>query len=710
MEDQHYILTLSVHRVTELYHVEVTHRAPNSAAQVASVRGTAAIDLDALLLLELRADVYGRALSEQLFANEAVAERFNQVVGAVRASGTSLRLLVSIDASAQELQTLRWELLTAPGTAVALSDSGRVFLSRLVSSRDWRPVRLRARTKPRALVAIAAPLPARLAPMKLVPVDYDAELERAKAALAGLELRVLGGPDAFCTLERLVEEMREGADIVYLVAHGLFGRSTGTPALVLQDSGCEPRPVKLEDLCARVAELPRGPRLIVLTPCADPAAPEPGTRSSAHSYIGSRLAEVGVPGVIAMQAALPPATAASMLPTLFKQLQRDGQADRALAEARAQASTLERAWSPALYTRLSQGCLWYTPGFRADKAEEVWHRLIKPVANGKIVPIIGPRLLEAAHGDAHSTAMQLADAAHYPLSKHDIDDLPRVTEYMRVKESRYNVIRAYQGQLLTDLIAHHRSWLPPSEIPPQNKKPRLGKLLALVGDRLRQNENDPYRILAELPASIYVTTNFDPLLERALKANGREPQQLLTRWRYKKDALVSDAQETRESSSREPLVYHAFGAFGPDNNDGLVLTEDDYFDYLIQTSAAKLMPTEVESALVDNSLLFLGFRLTDWHFRVLFRLMMSLPGRERLKRYCHVAVQLDPDMQAMSDVEAAKDYLSEYFGQEANIDIYWGNAEEFLSALRAELNSAGELEVEEEPEAKEEGGDDEWNF
>ncbi len=138
-----------------------------------------------------------------------------------------------------------------------------------------------------------------------------------------------------------------------------------------------------------------------------------------------------------------------------------------------------------------------------------------------------------------------------------------------------------------------------------------------------------------------------------------------------------------------------------------MLTEDDYFDYLITTSAAKLMPPEVESALVDNSLLFLGFRLTDWHFRVLFRLMMSLPGRERLKQYCHVAVQLDPDMQTMADVEGAKVYLAEYLGKEANIHIFWGSSEEFLCALRDELATAGDLVADETPAEDE---DDEWSL
>ena len=138
-----------------------------------------------------------------------------------------------------------------------------------------------------------------------------------------------------------------------------------------------------------------------------------------------------------------------------------------------------------------------------------------------------------------------------------------------------------------------------------------------------------------------------------------------------------------------------------------VLTENDYFDYLLNANAAKLIPSEVESALVDNSLLFLGFRLTDWHFRVLFRLLMSLPGREKLRDYCHVAVQLDPDMQTMADVEGAKVYLAEYLGEDANIEIFWGSSEDFLCALREELAVAGTIGANEAP--AEEEDDDEWS-
>ncbi len=710
MDTKYFTLSIAVHRSAATYLVELAHGDPDSQAQIAPVRGVAAIDPAVLLGLEASQELYGKALAGQLFADGEVAQRFVQVETAAQASGGFLRILVGIDPSAQELQGLRWELLRHPRSGAALATSETVLLSRFMVSRDWRPVKLRARSELTALIAVAAPAPEKLQRMGLASVDHAGEVGRIRAALVGVEVRTLGGPGSPCTLDRLLAELRRGVDILYLVSHGVFGRGTGTPALVLQDDAGEAVVVKGDDLAQRVGELQRGPRLVVLASCqsaGDGQQIAAGQRGTAQASLAGRLADAGVPGVIAMQGLITMATVEKMMPAFFSELLRDGQIDRALAVARGKVRERGDAWMPALYTRLTAGRLWYTPGFRGEKSKEVWRRLLKPVARGKVVPIIGPRLLETACGTSHETATRLAGAHHYPLATHEWDDLPRVTEYMSVKESRFNVIQAYQDQLLHDLIEQHRGWLPPAEVPPANKKPKLGKLLAVVGDHLRASPTDPHRILAELGASVYVTTNFDPLLERALKAHERSPQQVLTRWRYQKTPLGADEESIAVPTVKAPLVYHVFGAFGAHTDEGLVLTENDYFDYLITTSSAKLMPAEVESALVDNSLLFLGFRLTDWHFRVLFRLMMSLPGRERLKQYCHVAVQLDPDMQTMADVEGAKVYLAEYLGKEANIDIFWGSSEEFLTALRGELAAAGDLDADERAPK---GDDNEWDF
>src|SRR5690606_33745170 len=277
-----------------------------------------------------------------------------------------------------------------------------------------------------------------------------------RAGLAAVSVMTLGGPGSPLTLERLIDELRRGVDILYLVCHGMFGRSTGAPALILQDQAGEARPVLAEDLAARVAELQQAPRLVVLASCesaGDGQAPlHDGSRSSAQAGLAARLADAGVPGVIAMQGFITMKTVEAMLPVFFAELLRDGQIDRALAVARGVVRGRDDAWMPALFTRLTHGRMWYTPGFRSDRAPEVWRRLLQPIVNGKVVPILGPRLLEAAHGALHTTAARLAGASRYPLARHDFDDLPRVTEYLAVKESRYNVIRTYQDQILHDLI------------------------------------------------------------------------------------------------------------------------------------------------------------------------------------------------------------------------------------------------------------------
>ncbi len=709
MDTQYFTLSLSIHRIAASYRIELAHSDPGNQAQVAPLRGGAAIDPGALLALEASPAEYGMALARQVFSEAELAQRFVQVEIAAQAASRFLRVLVCIDPSAQELQALRWELLRHPGTGVALGTSETVLLSRFMVSRDWRPVKLRARAELSALIAVSAPAAADLQRLGLAPVDYEGEVARIRAALGGIAVRTLGGPGSPLTLDRLIDELRGGVDIVYLVSHGVFQRNTGVAALILQDEAGAAKPVLGEDLAARVGELQKGPRLVVLASCqsaGDGQQLPASERSSAQATLAARLADAGVPGVLAMQGLISMQTVAAMMPTFFSELLRDGQIDRALAVARGKVRARSDAWMPALYSRLAAGCLWYTQGFHGAKGKDVWRSLLAPVARGKVVPIIGPRLLEAAHGSSHETAMKLAGTHHYPMAAHEWDDLPRVTEYMGVKESRFNVVQAYQDQLLHDLIAQHRDWLPPGEIPPANKKPKLGRLLGLVGAHLREQASEPHRILAELGASVYVTTNFDPLLEWALEAHGRTPQQVRTPWRYRRKPLSAAELGVKVPSARAPLVYHVFGAFGPQADEGLVLTENDYFDVLLTASAARLIPSEVESALVDNSLLFLGFRLTDWHFRVLFRLMMSLPGREKLRDYCHVAVQLDPDMHTMADVEGARVYLAEYLGKEANINIFWGSSEEFLCALRDELAAAGDLAVDETPVDDEE---DEWN-
>ena len=683
-------LDLTIQRQGEAYLAEFSLTDPTNHARIAPVRDVAPLDPAALRAFQLDAAGYGSALSTQLF-QPTLKQYFLQAEARAVATGRDLRVSVRVDPSAQELHSLRWELLRHPERGYSLATSETTLLSRFIISTDWRPVHLRAQTDLRALIAISAPPAEALARGGLAPVDFTGESQRIRKSLGDVDARVLGGPDDPFTLDRLLALLRDGIDILYIVSHGAFARSTGLPSLFLQGEDGGLRATKGDELAVRISELKVGPRLVVLASCqsaGDGGDVASSHRGSVQSTIAARLGDAGVPAVLAMQGFITMATIERMMPVFFTELLRDGQIDRALAVARGVVRERDDHWMPALFLRLSSGKIWYNPGFVGGKAEATWKRLLKPVREGKLVPILGSGLYDRTCGSSFEVARALADKNGFPLAENEWDDLPRVTQFLIVRESRFNTLRAVEDQWVANAIALHRHWLPPAEIPPLTPNPRLSRILSLVLTHQRQHDaDDPFRILSELPASVYVTTTFDPAMSWALSAVGRTPTADVSRWRFKRSAAPTNPNSV-EATVQKPLVFHVFGAFGKEADDTLVISEDDYFDYLIAT-AEKLVPPRVESALVDNSLLILGFRLTDWSFRVLFRLIMNLPGKDRLKQYCHVAVQMDPDLHSMADLAGAKTYLAEYFGQEANVDIYWGSAREFLVQLRDEMKRAG---------------------
>jgi hypothetical protein len=214
----------------------------------------------------------------------------------------------------------------------------------------------------------------------------------------------------------------------------------------------------------------------------------------------------------------------------------------------------------------------------------------------------------------------------------------------------------------------------------------LGDLIAAAGTEHRaKNSADPHRVLAALPLPMYITTDPSSLLVDALREAGRTPQVELCRWNEYVEQMPSiyDDEPDYRPSAERPLVYQLFGSL--DEPESLVLTEDDYFDYLIGVTGNKeLIPTAVRRALTDTALLFLGFRMDEWDFRVLFRSIMSQEGRGRRRGYAHVSAQIDPEGSRILEPEGARRYLASYF-QDADISIYWGSAEDFLHELHGKI-------------------------
>ncbi|MCP4654877.1 MAG: SUMF1/EgtB/PvdO family nonheme iron enzyme [bacterium] len=367
-------LEIDLHRVPAGgYQVELRFTDPAAEAEVAPERGTAVLDLAALLTLQLDPDTYGRTLADGLFHDANVRELYGRARAVTEAAGRFLRLRLLLGPSALGLHALRWELLCDPETGTPVATSERTLFSRFMLSRDYRPVELRPRAELKALVAVVAP--SDLADYELSEIDVGAEVGRSRESMgaygdgSGMAVEVIGEAEPV-TLERLAARLNEGGDVLYLVCHGALLRSQ-VPVLFLQDEDGRTAQVEGEELARAVAGLRRPPRLVVLASCQS-AGTEAGTTAAmtatAETSLAPLLAAAGVPAIVAMQGRITVQTVAKAMPVFFRELLRDGQIDRALAVARGAVRECHDAWMPALYLRLKRGCIWRQPG--SDGEEE----------------------------------------------------------------------------------------------------------------------------------------------------------------------------------------------------------------------------------------------------------------------------------------------------------------------------------------------------
>jgi hypothetical protein len=216
-------------------------------------------------------------------------------------------------------------------------------------------------------------------------------------------------------------------------------------------------------------------------------------------------------------------------------------------------------------------------------------------------------------------------------------------------------------------------------------KERIGRFFADAKAPDFSDPAEPHSVLAKLPLPVYLTTNFDDFMVRALGEQGKSPVRELCRWNerlVRRTVSAFDSPEGLEPTPESPLVYHLHGAV--ESPESLVLTEDDYFDFLVNVPQVGIPPL-IQEVLSATSLLFVGYRLADWNFRVLFRGFVELtqPSDRRLS----VTVQLPPDL-SPDAVERAKEYLGRYFGRK-EIIVYWGTAREFAAELLGRWEAYG---------------------
>ncbi|MFL5731748.1 MAG: CHAT domain-containing protein [Chloroflexia bacterium] len=679
-------LEIGVHRWdSDNYAVELRFSQPGSEGEIALTRGLARFDLEGLRS-EADIEASGKLLTTSLFASPAVREAFSRARASAEQMEGRLRVRLFIGPSAPELQSLHWETLHDPRQMAApLLTNESILFSRYLTSLDWRPVRPRPKGDLRALVVIANPAELssdgyKAGDRRLTPLDVKGEMDRAQYELGGIPITALASGGT-ATLNNMTTQLREGHDILYLVCHGAM--MEGEPRLWLEDEDGRAAVVAGSEIATRLGELQERPRLVVLASCQSGEGDEVAMADgSALAAIAPRLAEAGIPAVLAMQGAAAVSTVAEFTTVFFHDLQRYGQVDRAMAAARHSVEGQPDYWVPVLFVRLKSGSIWYVPGFAGERPDRPdftkWPALLRNVYDSRCTPILGSGLLEGLIGSTHDLAQRWAETYHFPLAPYAREDLPQVAQYLAV-DQQFDM----PNRELTDYVRLELLQRFSEKLPPEARGARIEPLLSAVGAYLRSRSQppEPHKVLASLPFPIYVTTNPDNLLADALTEVGKSPKVELCRWNSDLNwpPSVYDINPNYEPTVKEPLVYHLFGHWKL--LESVVLKEDDYFDYLIGvTSNRTAIPDDVRRALTDTALLFLGFRMDDWDFRALFRSLMGQEGRNRRSRYAHVAAQISPEEGRNLNPEGARRYLQDYF-EGAYISIYWGRVDDFVGEL-----------------------------
>jgi hypothetical protein len=327
----------------------------------------------------------------------------------------------------------------------------------------------------------------------------------------------------------------------------------------------------------------------------------------------------------------------------------------------------------------------------ADDFDQIpFEWIAKDLKNGKVIPFLGAGAsafppIEAKPPSAAALALSLARQSTHP-------------EYRLAAECSQNAQAAATRQQLEAYIdctnlASVASWVELVRGDRERIREELRDALTKPGHPLPFN--DLHALLADVavntPLAI-ITTNYDDLIEEALKSRGvpfdlfvvaidRQPEQgaapgvtLFRRWGEQQLQPVTGGEQllqiekiAKEIRLKRSALFKLHGHVDRSGHDDdtFVITEEDYVGFLAHMS---LIPGDLETLLRSRWILFLGYGLRDWNLRVLL-------AQLRLKRKSYAITY------GVSEVERT-------LWARRSVDVYDADIGRFVAALREKLKPA----------------------
>ncbi len=294
--------------------------------------------------------------------------------------------------------------------------------------------------------------------------------------------------------------------------------------------------------------------------------------------------------------------------------------------------------------------------------QQTWVTLVDTVIDGECTPFLGAGISAPYVPTGKELSMALAEESEYPLD--DSTNLARVAQFI----TSYRRNPSYVKRRICERIRDAQD---------------------AAADTLGTEPPRNHLLLADLGLPLYVTTNYDHYLTQALQRVGDlRPAVDICRWN---DQLVDELPRYRraEPSPGSPAVFHMHGHMSQQNS--ILVTEDDYIDFTVslaqRTSRDPVIPHFVRRALGNSCLLFVGYSLEDWNFRVMMRHLMKQQKLQPHRQYGSLSIQLsDEDMPPERRARAEK-FLEVYLSA-SQIDVHWGHVGPFLEELSSRVAAA----------------------
>jgi hypothetical protein len=275
--------------------------------------------------------------------------------------------------------------------------------------------------------------------------------------------------------------------------------------------------------------------------------------------------------------------------------------------------------------------------------EDAWDDLLNYIEERRVIPIVGPDLLRVQ-----------TDRGLMPLY-----------EWLAGKlAARLQVDTSLLPQPLTlnDVVCSYLG-----------QRGRREEAYTRLRSILRENEFEPPAVLRQLAQitdfDLFVTTTFDPLLEKAVNAEryGGQPGSEVIAYAPNR---VADLPAERSQLTRA-VIYHMLGRLSA--SPTYVISDEDMLEFICALQSEHLTPERLFHELEHNHLLLIGSDFSNW----LARLFLRMAKRKRLSDPRDVG-------EVLADDHTLKDERLVAFLQQVSVRTrVYGGAEAFVAELHA---------------------------